>query len=159
MPAKTKFKYLDPDVFDPEDYESPEDFTGDEAEELWDEAAGASFAELPADGTKCEECSQPWNECTCKGGATYDSDVFFNREDAAEIAGLFLAAWEYSLNLPADELPVIDDSTDIWHAVTILVKDLDALPKKYRADIVKVKAFLDERAAEAKQDSEGEGED
>lgn len=155
MPAKTKFKYLDPEVFDPEDYESPESFTGDESEELWDEAAGAAFAELPADGTKCEVCSLPWNECTCKGGATYDSDVFFRHEDAAEIAELFLGAWEYSLRLPEGELPAIDRSSDIWHGITILVKDLEALPEEYREDILLVKAFVDGWAPEAE---EGKGE-
>ncbi|TQJ35772.1 hypothetical protein [Arthrobacter sp. SLBN-122] len=75
MAETTTFKYLAPDIFLPEAYESDEDFSPEEAMYLWERAADEAFLELPADGTTCEECSKPWNECTCPGGATYDSDV------------------------------------------------------------------------------------
>lgn len=71
---------------------------------LWERAADESFLELPADGITCEECSKPWNECTCPQGATYDSAVFFDHEEIEAIAGMFLGAWEYSQHLPKDAL-------------------------------------------------------
>lgn len=143
MTTTSEFKYLDPDLYDPADYEAAEDFTVEEAMELWEQAAEGAFAELPAPGTTCEECSEDWTACTCKGGATYDSEVFFIHDDAEEIASCFLAAWEYSLRLPEGELPAIDRSSDIWHGITILVKDLEALPEEYREDILLVKGFVD----------------
>ncbi|SLK12153.1 hypothetical protein SAMN06272721_11629 [Arthrobacter sp. P2b] len=99
MTTTSEFKYLDPDIYEPADYGSAEDFTVDEAMGLWEEAAEASFHELPEPGTTCQKCSTHWNACTCPDGATYDSDVFFIHDDAEEIASYFLAAWEYSLLL------------------------------------------------------------
>lgn len=154
MTASTTFKYLDPDIFPPEAYESAEDFSPEEAMYLWEQAADESFLELPADGTTCEECSKAWNECTCPEGATYDSDVFFDHEEIEVIAGLFLAAWEYSQHLPKDAVPEIDRSSDIWHGVTIMAKDLEVFPEVFREDIAKVKVFVDEWAPEVEESAE-----
>ncbi|WP_160141900.1 hypothetical protein [Arthrobacter sp. SLBN-122] len=54
-----------------------------------------------------------------------------------------------------DALDEIDRSSDIWHGVTIVVKDLGVLPGAFREDIMKVKAFVDAWAPEVEEIGEG----